>query len=77
MMQIKRIVKTALLLCAVFFSGCAPKYLPCQAEEPTRTYHQICAGEHNDTKFGQCASERFILLEDDYETLLTRFRSCK
>jgi len=77
MMQIKAIAIMVLLSCALFFSGCAYKYLPCKADEPIRTYHKQCAGEQNNTKFGECASEKYILLEGDYEVLLNRFRSCK
>lgn len=79
MMKINLIVKTVLLSCVVFFSGCSPKtlYLPCKAEEPMRTHHKQCAGEINDTKFGECSASKFITLEGDYEILLNRLRSCK
>ena len=76
-METKLMLKMALLSCAVFFSGCAPKYLPCKAEEPLRTFHKQCAGESSDFEFGKCASSKFITLEGDYEVLLNRFRSCK
>ncbi|MFY9141452.1 hypothetical protein [Sulfuricurvum sp.] len=78
MTKISLIVTMALLSCAVFFSGCTKTiYLPCKAEEPMRTYHKNCGGENNVTAFAQCASEKHIQLEGDYEILLTRFRSCK
>lgn len=80
MTQINPIVKTVWALFAiVVFSGCAPKtiYLPCKAEEPQRTFHKPCSGETNSTKFGQCVSERWIMLESDYDVLMGRFRSCK
>lgn len=66
------------IVCAAFFSGCAKEiYLPCAAAEPSRSYHKNCGGENNVTAFGQCASEKYLLLEGDYEILLGRFRSCK
>lgn len=78
MIKINLIVKTVLLLCVVFFSGCSKTiYLPCKAEEPIRTYHKQCAGEQNETKFGECSASKYITLEGDYEVLLNRFRSCK
>lgn len=76
-MKTNQIVKMVLISCVVFFSGCAPKYLPCKAEEPLRTYHKQCAGESSDVKFAECASSKYITLEGDYEVLLNRFRSCK
>lgn len=78
MIQINQTVKMAwILLVVAVFSGCTPKYLPCKAEEPQRTFHKQCSGEQNATKFGECVGERWILLESDYEVLLNRFRSCK
>lgn len=77
-MKTNLIAKMVLISCVGFFSiGCAPKYLPCKAEEPLRTYHKQCAGESSDIKFAQCASSKYITLEGDYEVLLNRFRSCK
>jgi len=76
-MRTNLMLKMALLSCVLFFSGCGPKYLSCKAEEPSRTYHKQCAGESNDTKFGECAASKYITLEGDYEVLLNRFRSCK
>lgn len=77
MIPIKANVIMLLVLCGLFSSGCAPVYLPCKAEEPARTYHKQCGGESNVTKFGNCANERWILIESDYDILLNRFRSCK
>lgn len=76
-MKIHQTVKMVLISCVLFFSGCAPKYLPCKAEEPLRTYHKQCAGESSDVEFGKCATSKFITLESDYDVLLNRFRSCK
>lgn len=75
----KAIAITLLTSCVLFFSGCTPKtvYLPCKAEEPLRTYKPSCASEHNATEFGKCAAVKYITLEQDYNILLTRFRSCK
>ena len=73
-----KVIATTLLLCSiVFFSGCGPKYLPCKAEEPVRTYTKNCTYEGNMTKLSKCAAEKYTVLEGDYEVLLTRFRSCK
>lgn len=80
MIKIRQSVITLLTLFALaVFSGCSPKtiYLPCPAEEPQRTFHKQCSGEHNATKLGECVGERWILLESDYDVLITRFRSCK
>ena len=77
-MRTSQTLKMVLISCAVFFSvGCAPKYLPCKAEEPLRTFHKQCAGESSDFEFGKCASSKYITLEGDYDVLLNRFRSCK
>lgn len=79
MMKTSLIVTTVWLSCVVFFSGCMPKtiHFPCKAEEPMRTYHKNCGSESNATAFAQCAAEKHIQLEGDYEILLNRFRSCK
>lgn len=77
-MKTNLIVKMVLILYVLLFSACSKTvYLSCEAEEPQRTYHKQCGNEQNITKLYQCASERFILLESDYEILKTRFRSCK
>jgi len=78
MTQINLTVKTVWTLLAIaVFSGCAPVYLPCKAEEPQRTFHKQCSAETNTTKRGECVGERWILLESDYDVLMNRFRSCK
>lgn len=79
MMKTKAIAITALLSLALLSSGCGPKtvYLPCKAEEPLRTSMPDCAYDGNMTKLSKCAAVKYLQLEGDYNTLLTRFRSCK
>lgn len=79
MMKTKLSVTMLLISCGLLFSGCPGKnvYLPCKAEEPVRTHMKNCGGEQNVTKFAHCASEKHIMLEQDYDILLARFRSCK
>lgn len=79
MMKTKLSVTMLLIGCALFFSGCPGRvvHLPCKAEEPVRTFHKNCSSESNVTKFSECAIEKYLWLDNDYNILLTRFRSCK
>lgn len=81
-MTTTKVIAITLLVCLpLLFSGCVEKkvnvYLPCKAEKPFRTVLPKCVYEGNMTKLAQCAAEKHVILEGDYDILSTRFDSCK
>lgn len=81
-MTTTKVIAITLLACLpLLFSGCIEKrvnvYLPCKAEKPLRTSLPRCVNDGNMTKLAQCAAEKHIVLEGDYDVLMTRFESCK